>query len=81
MTSSLLPADAGLPPVPGAPPLSVAITAYLARFKGPSRNHTGSDLRIFLGWCADRRIEPLAAHRHDLELYVRWLQETAGTSP
>jgi hypothetical protein len=36
------------PPVPRADPLRLAVAAYLARFKGSSREHTESDLRSFL---------------------------------
>lgn len=32
----------------------LAALAYLARFTGSSREHTESDLRCFLRWCADR---------------------------
>lgn len=54
---------------------------YLARFKGLSRTHTDSDLRAFLSWCAGRDIEPLQAQRAQLELYVRWMQETRRYKP
>jgi hypothetical protein len=30
--------------------LRLAVAAYLARFKGSSRQHTGSDLRCYLAW-------------------------------
>jgi site-specific recombinase XerD len=50
--------------------LQLAAAAYLARFTGPSRMHTESDLRIFLSWCAERSVDPLAAKRAQLELYV-----------
>ena len=32
--------------------LRLAVAAYLARFKGSSREHTASDLRCYLAWCA-----------------------------
>jgi integrase/recombinase XerD len=53
----------------------IAVAAYLARFKGQSRIHTESDLRGYLVWCALRGLDPLAASRPHVELYVRWLQE------
>jgi integrase/recombinase XerD len=56
-------------------PAQLAAAAYLGRFKGCSREHTESDLRCYLTWCAERGLEPLAAPRADLELYVRWMQE------
>jgi hypothetical protein len=51
------------------------VAAYLARFKGSSREHTQSDLRSFLTWCAERSLDPLVARRPHLELYIRWMQE------
>jgi site-specific recombinase XerD len=59
----------------------LAVAAYLARFKGQSRIHTESDLRGYLDWCARRRLDPLAATRADIELYLRWLQEVRRHRP
>ena len=56
-------------------PVRLAAAAYLARFKGQSRVHTESDLRAYLIWCVERGVEPLAATRPYVELYVRWMQE------
>jgi site-specific recombinase XerD len=61
--------------------LRIAVDAYLGRFKGSSREHTGSDLRAFLTWCGEHGVQPLAAHRADLELCVRWMQETRRFKP
>jgi integrase/recombinase XerD len=61
--------------------LRLAVAAYLARFKGDSRDHTHSDLRCYLTWCADRRLDPLAARRPHLELYIRWMQEVRRFKP
>jgi hypothetical protein len=58
-----------------------AVSAYLARFKGSSREHTESDLRCYLNWCAERGLDPLAAQRPHLELYIRWMQETRRFKP
>ena len=44
------------------------MAAYLARVKGASREHTESDLRCYLSWCAGRGLDPLAARRPHLEL-------------
>jgi integrase/recombinase XerD len=49
--------------------------AYLARFQGSSRYHTESDLRCYLAWCAEHGLDPLAARRPHLELYIQWMQE------
>ena len=61
--------------------LRLAVAAYLARFKGTSRYHTESDLRCYLTWCADRSLDPLAARRPHLELYIRWMQEIRRFKP
>jgi hypothetical protein len=37
--------------------LRLAVAAYLARFKGSSREHTQSDLRCYLAWCAERGLD------------------------
>lgn len=63
------------------PVLRLAVAAYLARFRGQSRLHTESDLRGFLDWCESRDLDPLAATRPHIELYVRWLQEVRRYRP
>jgi integrase len=68
-------------PVPRADPLRLAVAAHLARFKGSSREHTESDLRCFLNWCAERGLDPPAARRPHLELYIRWMQEIRRFKP
>jgi hypothetical protein len=55
--------------------------AYLARFKGSSREHTGSHLRCYPAWCAQRGLDPLAARRPHLELYIRWMHEVRRFKP
>jgi integrase/recombinase XerD len=62
-------------------PLRLAVAAYLARFKGSSRDHTDSDLRCYLTWCAGHGLDPLAARRPHLELYIRWMQEVRRFKP
>jgi DNA-binding Xre family transcriptional regulator len=59
----------------------LAAAAYLGRFKGSSREHTESDLRCYLTWCAKRGLDPLAARRADLELYIRWMQQIRRFGP
>ena len=61
--------------------LRMAIAAYLARFKGQSRVHTESDLRAFLTWCERHSLDPIAAKRPHIELYLRWMQEVASYKP
>jgi integrase/recombinase XerD len=61
--------------------LRLAVAAYLARFKGESRIHTNSDLRGYLVWCELRGLDPLAASRPHIELYIRWRQEVRRYRP
>ena len=67
--------------VPLTDQLRLAVAAYLARFQGSSRDHTESDLRCYLSWCAERGLDPLAARRPHLELYIRWMQEIRHFKP
>src|SRR5689334_16523124 len=69
------------PPVPFTDQLRLAVAAYLARFTCSSREHTESDLRCYLAWCAERGLDPLAAQRPHLELYIRWTQEIRRFKP
>ena len=68
-------------PAPFTGQLPLAVAAYLARFTGPSRQHTESDLRCYLSWCAERTLDPLGARRPNLELYIRWMQEIRHFKP
>jgi site-specific recombinase XerD len=61
--------------------LHAAVAAYLGRYRGESRLHTGSDLNVFLTWCARQGLDPLTAGRVDIERYVRWLQEVRCYQP
>ena len=61
--------------------LRLAAAAYLARFKGSSRERTASGLACYLAWCAGRGLDPLAAQRPHLELYIRWMQEIRRFKP
>jgi len=55
--------------------------AHLSRYRGTSREHTESDLQIFITWCPDRQLTPLNAQRNDLELYLRWMQDVRRFKP
>ncbi len=57
------------------------MSAFLGRYRGQTRVHTESDLRVFLRWCADHGLDPLAAARVDIERYVRWLQDVRRYQP
>jgi len=61
--------------------LQLAVAAYLARFTGSSRGHAASDLRCYLAWCSEHGLDPLAAGRPHLELYIRWMQEVRRFKP
>jgi len=69
------------PPAPFTDRLRLAVAADPARFTGTSRNRTESDLRCYLAWCAERGLDPLAARRPRLELYIRWMQEIRRFRP
>jgi hypothetical protein len=58
--------------VPAEP---VLLRAAVSAYRGQTRLHTESDLRVFLRWCADQDLEPLAAVRSNIERYLRWLQD------
>ena len=75
---ALVPSD---PPAPVTDQLRLAAAACLARFKGSAREHTESDLRCYLAWCAERDLDPLVARRPHLELYIRWMQEIRRFKP
>jgi len=81
MTFSDLTSVPSDPPAPFTDRLRLAVAAYLARFKGSSREHTESDLRCYLTWCAEHALDPLAVQRAHLELYIRWMQEIRRFKP
>jgi site-specific recombinase XerD len=61
--------------------LRAATAAYLGRYRGQTRLHSESDLRVFLRWCTDQGLDPLAAVRVDIERYLRWLQDVRHYQP
>src|SRR5215472_15603642 len=81
MNSTVLASVLSDHPAPFTGQLRLAVAAYLASFKGSSREHTQSDLRCYLPWCAERGLDPLAARRPHLELYIRWMQEIRRFKP
>jgi integrase len=56
-----------------SPPTSAVIAAKPASIPSP--------IWIFLRWCADQSLDPLAAVRVDIERYVRWLQDVRRFQP
>jgi integrase/recombinase XerD len=81
MTSTKLASVPSDPLAPFTDRLRLAAAAYLSRFKGSSREHTESDLRCYLPWCAQHGLDPLAVQRPHLELYIRWMQEIRRLKP
>lgn len=67
--------------VPGHERLWRAVAAYLAQYKDLTRKHAESDLRAFLGWCSEHRLDPLEAERVHIELFLRWMQEERCYQP
>ena len=61
--------------------LRAAVAAYLGRYRGDTRLHTESDLRIFLTWCTNQDLDALSVARVDIERYVRWLQDVRRFQP
>jgi len=61
--------------------LRAAVSAFLGRYRGQTRLHTESDPRVFLRWCTDQELDPLAAVRADIERYLRWLQDVRHYRP
>src|SRR5262245_50949414 len=61
--------------------LRLVVAGYLARFKGQSRVHTDSDLRGYLVWCGQRELDPLAASRPHIELYLRSPRASRPAAP
>jgi integrase/recombinase XerD len=61
--------------------LRAAVSAYLGRYRGETRVHTESDLLVFLRWCTDQDLAPLAVVRADVERYLRWLQDVRRYQP
>src|SRR4029453_11776162 len=61
--------------------LRAAVVAYLGRYRGQTRLHTESDLRVFLRWCTDPGLDPAAPGRVGSERSVRWLQDVRRYQP
>src|SRR5215207_8525842 len=80
MTTLMLPA-AVAGPVGPSDRRRMVLTAFLGRFRGQTREHTASDLRCFLSWCTTQQVDALTVTRADLELFLRWMQDTRGFKP
>ena len=56
----------------GSGELSLPASAHLSRYRGISREHTESDLRLVFTWCQERQLAPLGAQRSDLASPRTW---------
>ncbi len=63
----------------GAPgdPLAEATAAWLASKRPTTREAYGRDLRVWLGFCADRGAHPLTARKPDADLFGAFLRDQA----
>src|SRR5580700_8893013 len=53
----------------------LALTGFLAGYRGLTRDAYSLDLRQFIAWCDDHRLALFAVHRADIECYARTLEE------
>jgi site-specific recombinase XerD len=64
--------------------LGAAVSGYLGRYRGQSRVHAASDLRVFLTWCHQHSLDPVdpsRVGRVQVEAFIRWMQETRRFKP
>ena len=69
------------PSTPATPLWALAATSYLARYSGATLRTYTVSLRLLFAWCADHGLDPLAAKRVHLELYVRYLEQERRCIP
>ena len=63
---------------------AVATAGFLGRYRGQSRIHTASDLRVFLTWCTDHHLAPSTLSRsagHRLRRMSGGMQQTRCFQP
>jgi hypothetical protein len=65
-------------PAPFTDQQRLAVAAYLARFTGPSREHTASDLCCYLSWCAERGLSQLTARARTWSVEDAWVSGRSG---
>jgi len=62
-----------------SPPLfdetRLAVTGFLARYSGTTRTGYATDLRAWLSWCAEAKLEIFSVRRAHIELFARWMEE------
>jgi integrase/recombinase XerD len=58
-----------------ADPEVVALAGFLAGYRGRTREVYALDLRQYFAWCSERHLRLFDAHRTDIELFARELEE------
>jgi site-specific recombinase XerD len=51
-----------------------ALAAFLAGYRGLTRDAYALDLRQFIGWCQEHKVRLFAARRSDIECFARDLE-------
>lgn len=61
---------------------TLALAAFLARYRGGRRSSYAVDLRDWLGWCASHGIAPLARSGHtSRSTYASWRRSAGSSCP
>lgn len=66
---------------PGMPPWALAAASYLSRYSGNTLRSYTDSLRLLFAWCDGHGLDPLAAQRVHLELFVRYLEQERRCIP
>jgi site-specific recombinase XerD len=53
----------------------LALAGFLARYRGSTRDAYALDLRQFVTWCGDHRLDLFSVRRADIESYARTLEQ------
>lgn len=56
-------------------PLTMAALEFLAGYKKSTRRCYRGVLKLYTGWCIQNGLDPMAARRPHIDLFVRWLEE------
>ena len=74
----MLHATRALPALTDLTPTQQAYFGYLANYEGNTRRLYEYHLSVWFQWCADQGIDPMAAERTHLALFVRYRSEVVG---
>lgn len=61
-------------------PVERAVKAWLIGHREPTRTGYARDIQIYLAWCEEAGLDPLAAKRVHLQVYAEWLQARGWSS-